>query len=473
MSSSSAISLFSAQPALEQRPYSFLVSVVVHTVVIALIFLGILSAPKIRSSVLTERYSVRHLDLHSLEPEMERAASNAIHAPSVHPKASPLPKGGSQDEEPQVMRQVLDAPKVHQTLVQPDIPKPLKLPREIPLPTVVIWNAEKPQIQTVAAPVPQSPPVALAKPVIQRPNKAPRLDDIAIKPSDLPMPKQPILASTTSPIIVSGPKPTPPAPLTTAAGSAQAPSGAVISLSDFGMANGQVTLPPVNQSASSNSQGALAPGKGKEPSQAGHGNPAGAASGTGTKPGTGSAGDQRNSAQNGSGGNGPGTNNGSGQAVGGLPKTTHIVRQREGQFGAVVVGSSLKEQYPEIGDVWGGRMAYTVYLPVGLSKSWIIQYSLSRTDDPANNKIHVDAPWPYSIVRPNIEPGAIDADALMVHGFVNEAGRFEALSIAFPSEFAQAKFVLNALAQWQFRPATQNGQDVKVEVLLIIPEIPE
>jgi hypothetical protein len=390
----------------------------------------------------------------------------------MHPKATPLPKGGS-EEEPQVMRQVLDAPKVRQMLVQPDIPKPLKLPKEIPLPTVVIWNAEKPQIQTVAAPTPQAPPVALAKPVIQRPNKAPILADIAIKPTDLKLSTQPILATTTSPVIVSGPKPTPPAPLTTAAGSAQAPSGSVISLSDLGMANGQVTLPPVNQSASSNSPGALAPGKGKEPSQAGHGNPGGAASGTGTKPGSGGGGDQKNSAQNGSGGNAAGSSNGSGQNVGGLPKTTHITRQKEGQFGAIVVGSSLKEQFPEIGDVWSGRMAYTVYLPVGLSKSWIIQYSLSRTDDPASAKSHIEAPWPYSIVRPNIEPGAIDADALMIHGFVNEAGRFEALSIAFPSEFPQAKFVLAALAQWQFRPATKNGQDVKVEVLLIIPETPE
>jgi len=237
----------------------------------------------------------------------------------------------------------------------------------------------------------------------------------------------------------------------------------------MGMANGQVTLPPVNQSASSNSPGALAPGKGKQPSQIGHGNPGGAASGSGTKPGSGSAGDH---GQNGSGGKASGSNNGSGQGLPTLPHTTRIARQREGQFGAVVVGSSLKEQYPEIGDVWSGRMAYTVYLPVGLAKSWVIQYSLSRGDK-ASAASHIEAPWPYSIVRPNIEPGSIDADALMIHGFVNEAGRFEALTVAFPPEFAQAKFVLNALAQWQFRPATENGQDVKVEVLLIIPEVPE
>jgi hypothetical protein len=47
---------------------------------------------------------------------------------------------------------------------------------------------------------------------------------------------------------------------------------------------------------------------------------------------------------------------------------------------------------------------------------------------------------------------------------------FVALGLAFPPDFQQAQFVLNALAQWQFRPAAQNGQIEKVEVLLIIPE---
>jgi hypothetical protein len=112
---------------------------------------------------------------------------------------------------------------------------------------------------------------------------------------------------------------------------------------------------------------------------------------------------------------------------------------------------------------------------VGLARSWILQYSLSRADNAAaaGNITHIEAPWPYNIVRPNIEPGAIDADALMVHGFVNQAGRFEALSVLFPPQFAQAQFVLDALTQWQFRPATQNGQNVLVEVLLIIPDEPQ
>jgi hypothetical protein len=136
-----------------------------------------------------------------------------------------------------------------------------------------------------------------------------------------------------------------------------------------------------------------------------------------------------------------------------------------------VVGSSLADQYPEAADLWSGRMSYTVYLKVGLPKNWILSYSLANPGNvPAGDPSRLEAPWPYDLVLPNIPPDAIDSDALMIHGFVNLAGRFEALAVVFPPDFAQAQFVLNSLSQWQFRPATKNGQDVKVEILLIIPE---
>jgi hypothetical protein len=82
----------------------------------------------------------------------------------------------------------------------------------------------------------------------------------------------------------------------------------------------------------------------------------------------------------------------------------------------------------------------------------------------------IEAPWPYTIVRPNLDPGSLDADALMIHGFVNQSGHFEALSMVFPQAFPQAQFVIAALEKWQFRPAMQGGQSARVEVLLIIPE---
>jgi hypothetical protein len=171
----------------------------------------------------------------------------------------------------------------------------------------------------------------------------------------------------------------------------------------------------------------------------------------------------------------PASGAGDGAGEGNLPGTERISRPKDGQFSSVVVGSSLEEKYPETAGILGGRMAYTVYLHVGLAKSWILQYSLPRSADAAagGNGARLDAPWPYNIVRPNIAPGEIDADALMVHGFVNQAGRFEELAVVFPPEFPHAEFLLKSLAMWQFRPAMQNGQIARVEVLLIIPEVLE
>ena len=159
--------------------------------------------------------------------------------------------------------------------------------------------------------------------------------------------------------------------------------------------------------------------------------------------------------------------NGTGRAT-----TTPIALPKDGHFGSVIVNDALEGQFPELEGAWSGRLAYTAYLHVGLPKSWIMQYSLPRNADAAaaGTTSRLEAPWPYNIVRPNLSPDAINADALLVHGFVNQAGKFESLAVAFPPEFRQAQFLLDALNQWQFRPAAQNGQIERVEVLLIIPE---
>ena len=64
----------------------------------------------------------------------------------------------------------------------------------------------------------------------------------------------------------------------------------------------------------------------------------------------------------------------------------------------------------------------------------------------------------------------MDADAIILHGYVNKEGRFEKLEVVFPAPLAQAQTVLNVLNQWQFRPAKQDGILALVEVLLIIPD---
>jgi hypothetical protein len=157
--------------------------------------------------------------------------------------------------------------------------------------------------------------------------------------------------------------------------------------------------------------------------------------------------------------------------TGNEPAVTRIVLPKDGHFGVVVVGSSPMEEYPEAQGVWTDRLAYTVYLHVGLAKSWILQYCLPADAAVvvAGNLTRPDAPWPYVVVRPHLAPSDTNGDAIMVHGLINTRGQFERLAVVFPQQFAQAQFVLSALQQWQFRPATQDGQITAVEVLLIIP----
>jgi hypothetical protein len=457
MSSSSSVTLFSEQYEITQKPYSFVFSVLAHILVIGLLFLGINSAPRVKSPKIAEHYDVRHLDLHTLESEMKRAVKIENKADRSPFKASVLPPGDRSDAKPPALRQMVQAPPGLQTLVQPDIPKPIALTMDIPLPTVVIWNGKKTEVKTIAPPPPEQPPVADVKPSAQMPNEEQNLADLAIPASDLALKEEPVLPSTSALLVVQGPNPSPPATETTAQGDAQPSTTALMSLSDQRMANGAVTLPNVNSSVATASPGVPGSGETTDTAQAGA---------------RGLADPQDNASNAQSAANGSAQ---PGSTLASQPSAARIVRPKNGQFGAVVVGSSLQEKFPETSTLWSGRLSYTVYLPVGLAKSWILQYSLSREDSAAQagNISRIEAPWPYTIVRPNLAAGAIDADALMVHGFVNQAGRLESLSVAFPPEFTQAQFVLNALYQWEFRPAKQDGQNVKVEVLLIIPEVPE
>jgi hypothetical protein len=239
------------------------------------------------------------------------------------------------------------------------------------------------------------------------------------------------------------------------------------------MPNGTAILPPVNETVAHASPGVVAPGPASEYPHAGSGNSNSRGSGIGAGQDEGEAGQLNAGAGKRNGTNrGLGRNGLSGAGSGDQLTTDLITLPQDGQFGAVVVGATLEEKYPEAARVWSGRMAYTVYLHVGLAKSWILQYSLPSAADAAaaGNISRLEAPWPYNIVRPNLAHDAMNADALMVHGFVNQAGRFELLAVAFPPEFEQEEFVLDALRQWQFRPAAQNGQSERVEVVLIIPE---
>jgi hypothetical protein len=363
-----------------------------------------------------------------------------------------------------------------QTLIQPGLPAYVKLDEEIPVPQVVIWTPSNMPVKNIVPPLPEKPTSADVKPTYDAPNQEVNLADVNIASSNQPSLSNLVAASTTSPVALHEPQQVELPPSSASQSSAQPTPAAILSLSDLRMKDGTASLPPVNEFAVADVEGALAPGRAQDPSTQGAGNPS-AKSG---QPGVGPVSAKVNAPGPGASAAKPET---SASAQGadllsessGQPALTQIALPKDGRFSAVVVGDALEDQYPEVANAWSGRLAYTAYLHVGLAKSWIMQYSLPRdADASAGGAIaRLDAPWPYNIVRPNLAPGSVDADALMIHGFIDEAGRFQGLSVAFPPAFPHAQFVLDALEKWQFRPATQDGRPIRVEVLLIIPEVYE
>jgi hypothetical protein len=347
------------------------------------------------------------------------------------------------------------------------------MPQPIPVPQVVIWSPSKTVVKHIVPPLPEKPTAADVIPVLDRPNQELTLADVNLASSKLPSFKSPVAPSTTSPVTVHAPAQVQLPPASTSQQSAPPTPAAVLSLSDLKMKEGSAALPPVNESQASTAQGALSPGKAQNPSdQAGRGAPA-------ARPGLGGAGQSAGGGtnQSASGSGKPETSSSltdgvTGSDGTGRATTTPIALPRDGHFGSVIVNDALEQQFPELEGAWTGRLAYTAYLHVGLPKSWILQYSLPRNADAAagGTTTRLEAPWPYNIVRPNLPSGSVDADAVMIRGFVDESGRFQGLTVVFPQPFASAQFVLAALQQWQFRPAQHNGQAAKVEILLIIPE---
>lgn len=472
MESSRTITLFTESRDIGRRPASFAASVLFHCIAIGILSFGFIYTPHIDRNALANRYTIRSIDLETPEQRRQRAVPAKVNYPGPSNQAQTKSGDGKPAVQMPQLRRIANAQKGPQTLVQPDLPTQLVLAQEVPVPTMVIWSPKEAEVKAVVAPQPEKPTAADVKPMPAPPNQELNLSDNSITAKPTPAPKLPTPTGTTSPIAVHAPARVQLPPATVAQAKAPPTPVAIMSLSDLKMPDGKVVLPPVNESAAVSTQGALAPGKPQDAST--HGN--GSSSSKGHGPSTAAHGDtqttpvakalpaaspsQKTNAQE---TNAADPNN--------QPASTQITLPRDGQFGAVVVGQSLDEQYPELTSVWSGRLAYTVFLHVGLPRSWILQYSLPRVAEAQSGGAvqRLEAPWPYSIVRPNLPPGTADGNTIMVHGFVNSSGRFEGLSVIFPPQFPQAEFVLRSLQNWQFRPAAQNQQPVRVEILLIIP----
>lgn len=515
MRSSGVITLFSEPPAPHRRPSPFLVSILLHASAAGLIWFGLHHSPRVLDAD-TQQYTVKLLELDQRQSPLQWQPRSAVAAATQAAGnsagnaqgRSPVPTAAPMTTSPAQAARLLRAARrtaslvsshvAPQTLVQPDLPRNLVLPERIPLPRVVLWFPRNVLVKQIVPPPRQEITAANVHPSLMPPNEALNLADIKISPSIFVTKLPTIAPSSVSPIAVKDPQPIQQAPQTSSVSNVPPTPVRVLSLADLRLDKATIALPPVNEVAPAAGLKEIAENLPAISSFPGTTPGSGADRGSDTGNGSGAGNGIERSAGNGVGRPGPGTGaavaavkpsgpgSGSGvkapttQSVAGDAASanesggavTRIERPKGGQFGFVVIGSSPEELYPEAPNLWAGRLAYTVYLHVGLPKSWILEYSLPRTVQAADGGevAPPKAPWPYLMVRPNLASGDLYADAIMVHGFVSASGKFQKLSIAFPAQFPQRKFVLNSLEQWRFRPATENGRPAEVEILLIIPE---
>jgi hypothetical protein len=481
-----------------------LVSLSVHAVVCVLLYLGLHRARTVDSNSIPPRFAVRIMELRKEEPNIHAPVLKATvypdqlpdsrataPAPNSHPTAS----GGSPQTAaaPRTPLNFISQKQAIQTLIQPDAPTDPTIP-QAPLPQVFVWSARDIPVKNIVQPTPQTKVAIEVRPSPEPPNQETHVADIKISSTPYET-KAPLPApSKTSPITVPATQQAQQMPETASKNAGKATPAGVMSASTIQLQDGTATLPMINEVAPAPFAGALSAGQPKNLSQTGQGktdgkeNGAGAGQTAGNQTGNATAGGGSGASggangpggANGQGGQGGSNGQGGANGQGGLeasvttganqPTVVHITLPKDGQFGMVVVGSSLAEDYPETVHLWSGRLAYTVYLRVGVAKNWIMQYSIPRAQEVASAgaSTRPDAPWPYDITRPSIDPDA-NTDAIMIHGFVNTSGRFEQLAVIFPTALAEAKFLLHALQQWQFRPSMQSGKPTVVEVLLIIP----
>src|SRR5882757_5366606 len=389
------ISLFADPKPSGRGPSGFLVSMAVHVVVMGSLYLNLKHGVRVEDEAIVHRYTVRLLSLWRPEPKVRRPVEN--HSTQSPQRGAGEVASGGQPSAPSLPLQVADLIPAPQTLVQPDLPPNLLLPQEIPIPLILMWSPESSTARQIILAPPQEKTVANVRPDLTAPNHEVELADLKISASafvtDTPSP----LPSTTSPVVVRGPELVKQVP-ETASKSLGAPVPArILSLSDLRLERGTIALPLVNETAAVGASDAMAPAREDNSSQEGNGNTASKQSGIGAGEtpgnqagkGAGPAGVGRQEGAKG------GPDSGASQATDtgsdAQPTVTRIVMPKDGKFGVVVVGSSMAEEYPETVGLWGSRMAYTVYLHVGSTKNWILQYSLPLAAD-KGTATRIDAP---------------------------------------------------------------------------------
>jgi hypothetical protein len=119
---------------------------------------------------------------------------------------------------------------------------------------------------------------------------------------------------------------------------------------------------------------------------------------------------------------------------------------------------------------------YTVYLSVGTGREWILRYCAPnsvKTVQSENvvvldNPTPIRAPYPRVTVVPAISQATAEA---VLHGFLTAQGMFRALQAVNKADTLLLSRMEPYLAQWEFRPATRDGQPIELEIILVVPPL--
>jgi hypothetical protein len=400
-----------------------------------------------------------------IPPEVHQSAAarqtliQPLSPPDLVPPATPLPNF-------RILS--VQIPKLAKPFIAPGRPKPpLSVPvLNMPAPLEMVHADPQPTNLRARLPLPRTPPPLDAPPALDAPDLPPPIpvgdpvNILSLNDRNIPM---------TDRLVV------PPGNIAQISGDgASAGTGAGL---PTGSASAE-TNPRANGPSSSNPSGSNALGSSSAVgSGSAVGSPAGSPTASSASGSPGSLGPGRPGGVTIIGG-GAGTASGAG---GGTARTTPgpvvITRSPTGNFDAMVVQTTPISQYPEGRGLLTGRPIYSVYFSVGTAADWTFYFCIPGEKPASSNTsvvqlgppaTPVKAPYPTKLIRPEIVLPSWEKYVL-VHGYVNEEGRFEGLRVVRSIQPGTDQALLASLTGWEFRAATKDGVGVMVEFLLSIP----
>jgi len=403
-----------------------------------------------------------------IPPEVRQSAAarqtliQPLSPPDLVPPTTPLPNFRILSSQ---------IPKLAKPFIAPGRPKPtLSVPvLNMPAPLEMVHADPQPTNLRARLPLPRTPPPLDAPPTLDAPDLPPPIpvgdpvNILSLNDRNIPM---------TDRLVV------PPGNIAQISGDgASAGTGAGLPTgSASAETNPRANGPPSNNQSGSNALGSSsAVGSGSA-----FGSPAGSPTASSASGLPGSLGPGRPGGVTIVGGAGPGSGTVTGTGAGTArttPGPVVITRSPTGNFDAMVVQTTPINQYPEGRGLLTGRPIYSVYFSVGTAADWTFYFCIPGEKPASSNTTVVQlgppatpvkAPYPTRLVRPEIALPSWEKYVL-VHGYVNEEGRFEGLRVVRSIQPGTDQALLASLTGWEFRAATKDGVGVMVEFLLSIP----